>query len=197
VQRFGLYLNNTPESGSNAGSDFQIRAYNDAGTLLTTPLFIKRSTGNVGIGTTTPAYKLEVNGTLGVTDAATFSSSVTAVSLSLTTGNFNLGTSSNAGVVNMYNASAVPTVSITNGVILYAQDVDPGTGASSELKVRDEAGNITTLSPHNFSLIPSGPSEELAWSYYSEKKGKKINVDMLKLARLVESLTDEQLVYIQ
>jgi hypothetical protein len=129
--------------------------------------------------------------------AATFSSSVTAVSLSLTTGNFNLGTSSNAGVVNMYNASTVPSASITNGVILYAQDVDPGTGASSELKVRDEAGNITTLSPHNFSLIPNGPSEELAWSYYSEKKGKKINVDMLKLARLVESLTDEQLVYIQ
>ena len=129
--------------------------------------------------------------------AATFSSSVTASSLSLTTGNLNLGTSSNAGVVNMYNASTVPSASITNGVILYAQDVDPGTGASSELKVRDEAGNITTLSPHNFSLIPNGPSEELAWSYYSEKKGKKINVDMLKLARLVESLTDEQLVYIQ
>jgi hypothetical protein len=60
VQRFGLYVNNTAESGANAGSDFAIRAYNDAGTLLSTPLFIKRSTGNVGIGTTTPANKLEV-----------------------------------------------------------------------------------------------------------------------------------------
>ena len=55
VQRFGLYVNNTAESGSNAGSDFAFRAYSDAGTLLSTPLFIKRSTG-----------------------AATFSSSVTA-----------------------------------------------------------------------------------------------------------------------
>ena len=45
VQRFGLYVNNTAESGSNVGSDFQIRAYSDAGTLLSTPLFIKRSTG--------------------------------------------------------------------------------------------------------------------------------------------------------
>jgi hypothetical protein len=64
LQRFGLYVNNTAESGSNVGSDFQIRAYNDAGTLLTTPLFIKRSSGNVGIGTTTDAgYKLDVNGT--------------------------------------------------------------------------------------------------------------------------------------
>jgi hypothetical protein len=63
LQRFGLYVNNTAESGSNAGSDFAIRAYNDAGTLLTTPVFIKRSTGNVGIGTTTPTTKLVVNST--------------------------------------------------------------------------------------------------------------------------------------
>jgi hypothetical protein len=47
VQRFGLYVNNTAESGGNAGSDFAFRAYDDAGTLLNTPLFIKRSTGAV------------------------------------------------------------------------------------------------------------------------------------------------------
>jgi hypothetical protein len=62
LQRFGLYVNNTAESGSNAGSDFAIRAYNDAGTLLTTPVFIKRSTGNVGIGTTNPFSLLTVGG---------------------------------------------------------------------------------------------------------------------------------------
>ena len=53
LQRFGLYVNNTAESGANAGSDFAIRAYSDAGTLLSTPLFIQRSTGNVMIRTTT------------------------------------------------------------------------------------------------------------------------------------------------
>jgi hypothetical protein len=62
VQRFGLYTNNTAESGSNVGSDFAIRAYDDAGTLLSTPLFIKRSTGNVGIGTTAPSARLNVRG---------------------------------------------------------------------------------------------------------------------------------------
>jgi hypothetical protein len=60
LQRFGLYVNNTAESGANAGSDFAVRAYSDAGTLLSTPLFIKRSTGNVGIGTTAPLSILNV-----------------------------------------------------------------------------------------------------------------------------------------
>jgi len=67
LQRFGLYVNNTAESGSNVGSDFAIRAYNDAGTLITTPLFIKRSTGFLGIGNvTTPTQQLHVNGSLRI-----------------------------------------------------------------------------------------------------------------------------------
>lgn len=85
----------------------------------------------------------------------------------------------------------VPAASITNGVILYSEDVS----ASAELKVRDEAGNITTLSPHDFSLIPEGPSEPLAWTYYGEREGKAINVDMLKAMRLIEKLTGEKLVH--
>jgi hypothetical protein len=85
-----------------------------------------------------------------------------------------------------------PTGSVTNGVVLYAEDVS----SSSELKVRDEAGNVTTLSPHNFDLIPEGPSEDMAWSYYSERDGKRINVDMLKAIRLLESITGEKLVHI-
>jgi hypothetical protein len=70
VQRFGLYTNNTAESGSNVGSDFAIRAYSDAGTLLNTPVFIKRSTGNVGINTLTGTAKLQVVGS-GSTSATT------------------------------------------------------------------------------------------------------------------------------
>lgn len=111
-------------------------------------------------------------------------------------GNVRLGSSSApasaTNTLTITNGTA-PTGNVTNGVALYSEDVS----ASAELKVRDEAGNITTLSPHNFSLIPDGPSEEMAWAYYSEKDGTAVNVDMLKLARLVEELTGEQLVYIQ
>ncbi|MCB1045367.1 MAG: hypothetical protein KDC35_20665 [Acidobacteria bacterium] len=83
-----------------------------------------------------------------------------------------------------------PAASIAESVILFAED----TAASAELKVRDEAGNITTLSPHNFSLI-GAPSEPLAWSFYSEQNGRAVNVDMLRAVRLIEQVTGEQLVF--
>lgn len=109
-------------------------------------------------------------------------------------GNVIIGAGSQEGTVtnalHIFNGTS-PGGNVTDGVMLFAEDAS----ASSELKVRDEAGNETTLSPHNFSLIPDGPSEDMAWAYYSEKNGKKINVDMLKLARKVEELTGEKLVY--
>lgn len=95
------------------------------------------------------------------------------------------------GSISMFNGTA-PAASVTDGILLYPEDV----ASSSELKVRDEAGNITTLSPHNFTGIPGGRSEEMAWAYYSEKDGKYINVDMVKLVRMVEKLTGEKLVYV-
>jgi hypothetical protein len=128
------------------------------------------------------------SGTAG--NAITFTQALTLdASGNLLLGGTSAGASSAASLA-IFNGTA-PTGSVTNGIILYAEDVS----LSSELKVRDEAGNVTTLSPHNFSLIPEGPSEDMAWAYYSEKGGKRINVDMLKLARMVEKLTGEKLVY--
>jgi hypothetical protein len=110
-------------------------------------------------------------------------------------GNLGVGTTSFGGGSKTFalNNGTAPTSSITDGILLYSQDVS----SSSELKVRDEAGNITTLSPHNFSM--TNKSEPMAWSYYSENSeiGKIINVDMLKAMRLLENVTGEKLVYIQ
>jgi hypothetical protein len=68
--------------------------------------------------------------------------------------------------------------------------------SAGEIKATDNSGNSSTISPHNFSLIK--PSEEMAWSFYSvnENKGKQVNVDMMKVVRLLEQLTGEKLVYI-
>lgn len=53
--RWLMFANGSPESGGNAGSDFQLDAYNDAGLGIANHLFVKRATGNVGIGTPTPS----------------------------------------------------------------------------------------------------------------------------------------------
>jgi hypothetical protein len=100
----------------------------------------------------------------------------------------NVGISGTIAIAN----DVVPTSSPDNLVQLYAENV----GGSSELKVRDEAGGITTLSPHNFSLIGQ-PSEPLAWSFYSENNSGKINVDMLRTVRLVEAISGQKLVHIK
>jgi hypothetical protein len=178
------------------------------------------SSGNVGIGTNSPNDKVDISGSTGdgyrLTDgthtgvyrsisggtilkttsnhALLFGTNDTERMRIDSSGNLLVGTTttptSSAKNIVLANGTA-PTASATDGVILYAEDVS----SSSELKVRDEAGNITTLSPHNFDLIPQGPSEDMAWSYYSERDGKQINVDMLKAIRVLEKLSGEQLVF--
>jgi len=98
------------------------------------------------------------------------------------------GTSA-AGVFAIANGTA-PASSPANAVQLYAEDVT----SSSELKVRDEAGNITTLSPHHFTMIER--SEPMAWSYYSCNPfvGKEINIDMMRVVRKVEELSGEKFI---
>lgn len=49
LERWVIGKNNTAESGSNAGSNFTISRYNDAGTLIATALTINRANGNIDL----------------------------------------------------------------------------------------------------------------------------------------------------
>lgn len=65
--RWSFGKSNGAESGSDAGSDFFINRYNDAGAFQNQPFIIKRSTGNIGIGGVgNPAQKIDVSGNINV-----------------------------------------------------------------------------------------------------------------------------------
>ncbi|PIQ82282.1 MAG: hypothetical protein COV76_04480 [Candidatus Omnitrophica bacterium CG11_big_fil_rev_8_21_14_0_20_64_10] len=107
-------------------------------------------------------------------------------------GNLGIGNTSFGGAaarhVLAFGPGTSPSPSVNHAILF---------STGGELRVKDASGNTTTLSPHDFSGIPGGPSEPLAWAYHSERDGQSIHVDMLKAVRMLERLTGEQLVYIQ
>ena len=74
---------------------------------------------------------------------------------------------------------------VTNRASLYSKDVS----GSAELFARDEAGNVTQISPHN---------TQGEWIYYSEnvKTGKRFKVNMEKMIRKLEQITGEDFIEI-
>ena len=97
------------------------------------------------------------------------------------------------GNIHLLNTTSAPSSTGANSIALYAEDV-----STSELRVRDEAGNITTLSPHNFDLLGER-SDPMAWSYYAKNVfvGKELSVDMMKVIRALEKLTGEEYITIR
>ena len=67
---------------------------------------------------------------------------------------------------------------ITNYAHIYAKDE----ASSAEVFVKDEAGNVTKISPHN---------QEGEWEYYSRntKTGKTVRINMEEMIRDIEKLT--------
>lgn len=61
----------------------------------------------------------------------------------------------------------------------------------------DEGGAATQQTPHNFTLFTPEASEEYPSSYYSRHDylGVEVAIDTFKLARLVQTLTAQQLIY--
>ncbi len=100
---------------------------------------------------------------------------------------------SSVGTLNLFSAATSPTGSPADGVIVYAEDV----GGSAELRVRDEAGNVTTLSPHNFEGFEPDPDDPFPWSYHSRNPflGQEIWVDMSGAIRAVEKLTGQTFIH--
>ncbi len=77
VQRWGVRCDASPETGSNAGSNFQLCSYSDAGSYQFSPISVTRSTGAVGlpislgVGTTSPqtTVHIDTSGSAGMVDS--------------------------------------------------------------------------------------------------------------------------------
>lgn len=83
------------------------------------------------------------------------------------------------GAVILANQSGDPS-GVGDSAHIYAKDV----ASSSEVFVRDEAGNVTQISPHN---------DEGDWQFYSRntKTGKTVRINMEKMIRKLEEFTGE------
>jgi hypothetical protein len=151
------------------------------------PTFVIDAANNhVGIGSSSPNFPLEVIGNpTPVWDTVR----IFNANLLIDSGFLVLRT--NSFFDGAWNTYPYPSASIDDAIILYTSD----TGFGAELKVRDENGNVWCLSPHNFELAPR--TEEMSWSTYSEnhRVGWKMNIDMLRMVRLVERLSGQKLVY--
>ena len=90
--------------------------------------------------------------------------------------------SSRMGAIRLDNQSGDPTHGDGFGWI-YAKD-DSG---SSEVHVKDEAGNVTKISPHN---------DAGEWEYYSKNSitGKTVRINMEKLVAEVEKLSGKKFI---
>ncbi len=168
--RWKVGKNSTTESGSNVGSDFYFNRRSDTGTDLGTAMLIQRSTGNVGIGTTSPASKLNIyagasGGGANTSAPLTVESNTTAF-IGLLTPN-----ASASGILfgNVSNNAA--------GGILYNSEVANGlsfrVNGNSVKMVINSSGNVgigttTPIAPLSV-LSASSADQSLAqsWSYNS------------------------------
>lgn len=59
---WSLRADNSELAGNNTGGDFNVVRYSDEGEAIDSALFMKRSDGKIGVGTSEPQSKLDVNG---------------------------------------------------------------------------------------------------------------------------------------
>lgn len=117
VGRWSVFADSVTESGSNAGCDFHISRYNDAGTFIDNPITIERSTGTVSIkgrGTNVAPSAGTIGEILTSTASGTSitsSSQLNAVTLGLTAGVWDV-----SGVVNYIPAATTNFLRAQQGI---------------------------------------------------------------------------------
>lgn len=129
----------------------------NAGNVTNANHFYIKSTGEVGINTSTPSYKLDVNGTLGVTSTASFLSTTDATS------------STQSGAVQVSGGlSVAKSIWVSSGVNITGPNntttlsIKGDTSANNVLRIQNSASS----SAAKLHIINSGASSGSALSIY-------------------------------
>jgi hypothetical protein len=140
-QRWGIAISNAESSG-NAGSDFVLTRSDDLGAQFTVPaIFVRRSNGNVGIGTTAPGYPLDVSAGNSAADTAIYLRNSAAANVANTT-SIRFGTAGNSGLGQaMVRAGFDGGTSGGQGYLSF-HTFNAGAGAISERLRIDQSGNV-------------------------------------------------------
>jgi hypothetical protein len=153
TSRWRIRVDSTAESGGNAGSDLAILSRDDTGASLNASvLFLKRSTGNVLVGTTTDSgRKFQVYGAGEFKDASGIATTVWSEAV---TGAGGVGTNSNHPFAIVTNGSYRMYFNTSGNVGIgtdspgYQLDLGGGTTVNSRLRLRrgsDDANQHLTL----------------------------------------------------
>lgn len=165
--------NGTAESGSNAGTDFQITAYNDAGAFLSTPLAIARATG-----TATFSAGISLGGKV-------VNSATSAVGVPGANGRFEIGSQTGAGL-EMIGRGSVDDAILYNGSGTTVFRVPSGTTTFSlpgSLRVNTTNGTAVDLiasatATLDFPSISAGASADLTITVTGATVGDSVHLGL-------------------
>jgi hypothetical protein len=149
VQRWAIRVDGN-ETGSNAGADWALRSYNDAGTFIFAPISVRRSTGEIE----TFAEENITTGGQSIIGLYTNSTGTYAGGLTTTGGNpqssnFNIYTLATAGSVTFANSNLVgTTVNVLRAQVQNAGTITFPASATSALRA---ATNFVSQLQYNTS----------------------------------------------
>ena len=146
--RINLEVSGT-ESGSNAGADFFIRRYSDAGSLIDTPLTITRSTGAISLSTalsgTSASFSSTATATAFIPSGATVPTNGIYLSAANTL-NFATNTTNRLSISSTGAATFSSTVNVN------------GATATTNLNVLGVAGTMVATTATNQQLRITAPT---------------------------------------